>query len=398
MKITGSFGWSFAIATGISIALSTILTQTSVAATMSLDRMYVFGDSLSDVNNLLNLTGGSVPNQPFFEPGRFSNGNVWVEYLADKLKLADASVTNFALGGATTGSNNVGLPGIPAGLEQQIDTFTGSLAGQAADKDALYIVWAGANDYLGRFTTNPTEPVSNLSDAINTLVASGARNILVPNLPDLGKIPLGQSLGSDTAFALDGLTRQHNQNLNTLLKNFSQTYPKRKFISFDVNALFRQLTTNAQVNDDDEDENPFRFANVTSGCTNTNLYDPTIPLDPSKLTICDRPESYLFWDSAHPTTTAHKIIADSAFGVLKSKFDFGDDDDDDDDDDNDDLELSSTASITTLPSSITDIPVTFVPPVISASPTRVPEPTSILGLIAFGTFGVGLGIRNFLQK
>ena len=395
MKITGSFGWSFAIATGISIALSTILTQTSVAATMSLDRMYVFGDSLSDVNNLLNLTGGSVPNQPFFEPGRFSNGNVWVEYLADKLKLADASVTNFALGGATTGSNNVGLPGIPAGLEQQIDTFTGSLAGQAADKDALYIVWAGANDYLGRFTTNPTEPVSNLSDAINTLVASGARNILVPNLPDLGKIPLGQSLGSDTAFALDGLTRQHNQNLNTLLNNFRQTYPKRKFISFDVNALFRQLITNAQVNDDDEDENPFRFANVTSGCTNTNLYDPTIPLDPSKLTICDRPESYLFWDSAHPTTTAHKIIADSAFGVLKSKFDFGDDDDDDD---NDDIELSSTASITTLPSSITDIPVTFVPPVISASPTRVPEPTSILGLIAFGTFGVGLGIRNFLQK
>jgi phospholipase/lecithinase/hemolysin len=211
MKTTGSLGRSLAIATGISIALSMVVTQTAIATTLGFQRMFVFGDSLSDTGNLLNLTGGLVPNQPFYSPGRFSNGDIWVDYLADKLRLSDTNVTNFALGGATTGNNNVGLPGVPAGLEQQIDTFTGALGGQSADPNALYIVWAGSNDYLGRFTSNPAEPIANLSDAINTLVASGARNILVPNLPDLGKTPLGRSLDPNTAFALNSLTTQHNK-------------------------------------------------------------------------------------------------------------------------------------------------------------------------------------------
>lgn len=388
MKIIGLLGRSLAIATGFSLALSVVVTQTAIATTLGFQKMFVFGDSLSDTGNFLNLTGGALPNQPFYSPGRFSNGDVWVDYLADKLKLSDTNVTNFALGGATTGSNNVGLPGTPAGLEQQIDTFTGALGGQSADPNALYIVWAGSNDYLGRFTTNPAEPVGNLSDAINTLVASGARNILVPNLPDLGKTPLGRSLDPNTTFALNSLTTQHNKNLNSLLSRLSRTYPKRNFISFNVNSLFKQFLANSQVYDDDDDddeENRFRFANVTNGCTNTNLYDPTTPLDPSKLTICDRPETYLFWDSVHPTTTAHKLIADSAFGVLKSRLNVGDDDDDDDNM----IELSATIPIATLPPPITDIPVTFVPSVISASPTQVPEPNFLFGLLAVGTFGVG---------
>ncbi|NJL51553.1 MAG: hypothetical protein HC930_03870 [Hydrococcus sp. SU_1_0] len=103
------------------------------------------------------------------------------------------------------------------------------------------------------------------------------------------------------------------------------------------------------------------------------------------MTICDRPETYLFWDSVHPTTTAHKLIADSAFGVLKSRLNVGDDDDDDDNM----IELSATIPIATLPPPITDIPVTFVPSVISASPTQVPEPNFLFGLLAVGTFGVG---------
>ncbi|NJQ98442.1 MAG: SGNH/GDSL hydrolase family protein [Hydrococcus sp. CSU_1_8] len=389
MKIIGLLGRSLAIATGFSLALSVVVTQTAIATTLGFQKMFVFGDSLSDTGNFLNLTGGALPNQPFYSPGRFSNGDVWVDYLADKLKLSDTNVTNFALGGATTGSNNVGLPGTPAGLEQQIDTFTGALGGQSADPNALYIVWAGSNDYLGRFTTNPAEPVGNLSDAINTLVASGARNILVPNLPDLGKTPLGRSLDPNTTFALNSLTTQHNKNLNSLLSRLSRTYPKIEILFLLMLILYLSsfLLTHkfTMIDDDDDEENRFRFANVTNGCTNTNLYDPTTPLDPSKLTICDRPETYLFWDSVHPTTTAHKLIADSAFGVLKSRLNVGDDDDDDDNM----IELSATIPIATLPPPITDIPVTFVPSVISASPTQVPEPNFLFGLLAVGTFGVG---------
>lgn len=111
------------------------------------DQMFVFGDSLSDIGTLFSLTGGLVPPTPPYFNGRFSNGPVWVENLAPRLGLAFNPSTDFAIGGATSGNQNVGsLPGASLpGLQQQVDNFVA--ANQAgADPNALYLVWAGAND------------------------------------------------------------------------------------------------------------------------------------------------------------------------------------------------------------------------------------------------------------
>ncbi|OKH27055.1 SGNH/GDSL hydrolase family protein [Chroogloeocystis siderophila] len=59
--------------------------------------------------------------------------------------------------------------------------------------DALCVLWAGANDYIilppELRTTDTQAVVNNLSNALTTLIGAGARNLIVPNLPDLGNTP-----------------------------------------------------------------------------------------------------------------------------------------------------------------------------------------------------------------
>ncbi len=70
------------------------------------DEFIVFGDSLSDTGNVF-ISLGVPPSPPYFD-GRFSNGPVTVEHVADQLgfpALLPSIIggTNFAWGGAETG-------------------------------------------------------------------------------------------------------------------------------------------------------------------------------------------------------------------------------------------------------------------------------------------------------
>lgn len=141
------------------------------------DNIYVFGDSFSDTSNVFNATNEAIPPNPPYFNGRFSNGPVWVEYLASDLGLTFNPKTNFAFGGATTGFQNIGLASLP-GLQQQINSFTA--ANQFANSNALHIIWAGTNDYINYFfgtTPNPTQAVTNISAAVKSLAGVGARDI-----------------------------------------------------------------------------------------------------------------------------------------------------------------------------------------------------------------------------
>lgn len=59
---------------------------------------FVFGDSLSDTGNLFQKTAGLLPPSPLYFNGRFSNGALSVEQLAQSLGLSLSSSTNFAIG------------------------------------------------------------------------------------------------------------------------------------------------------------------------------------------------------------------------------------------------------------------------------------------------------------
>src|SRR5262252_2495961 len=117
------------------------------AASTAFSRIVVFGDSLPDTGNFYRLTGNQVPPSPYFD-GRFSNGQLWIEYLAEDLGMQLLPEDNYAVAGATTGhdNSNNGLLGLQyPGLQDQIAEFMSS---QGADPAALYVVWIGANDFF----------------------------------------------------------------------------------------------------------------------------------------------------------------------------------------------------------------------------------------------------------
>ncbi|MEH1864208.1 MAG: SGNH/GDSL hydrolase family protein [Nostoc sp.] len=269
------------------------------------DDIYVFGDSLSDTGDVFNATGGIIPPSPTYFNGRFSNGPIWVEYLASDLGLKLNLNNNFAYGGATTGYKNIGLSSLP-GLQQQINSFTS--ANTSANPNALYVIWAGTNDYLDYFfgnVPNPNETVKNLSMAVTSLAAVGAKNFLVVNLPDLGKFPVVGGNNQDYSL-LSTFTNAHNSILSANLNFLSQQLsPDINIIPLDVNSLFNRIIAAPEE---------FGFTNVTDSCIGDLS---VVPINIHKQLVACEPDNFLFWDQVHPTTSAQKLIAELAFSAVK---------------------------------------------------------------------------------
>jgi phospholipase/lecithinase/hemolysin len=295
------------------------------------DEIYVFGDSFSDTGNAFHATQEALPPTPPYFDGRFSNGSVWVEYLAQDLGLTFNPHTDFAVGGATTGFDNISNPVLP-GLQQQITSFT--TANSSADSNALYIVWAGANDDFNYFlggVPNPNQTVANISGAVKSLAAVGAKDIMVVNLPDLGKFPVA-SFNSQIPSIFTNLTSAYDLSLNTTINSLSQQLGSNiNIIPFDINSLFNQLITEPQE---------FGLTNVTNYCIQDLSVVPlNLPMQP----VTCNPNEFLFWDPVHPTTTTHQLIAKSAFSVLQAS---------------------------------------------------IPEPSAVLGVLAFSALGTVLQLKN----
>lgn len=256
--------------------------------------IYVFGDSLSDTGQLFQQSQAQIPPSALYFEGRFSNGPVWVEYLAEQLNIPFNPETNFAYGGATTGEMNRNET--PSrGLLDQVNRFQQTQ--DSADPNALYIVWAGPNDYLGNQERNPNQPVSNVSEAIATLAAMGAQNFLVPNLPDLGNLPATRN--QQSSVQLNELIRLHNQGLAQSLQQLSSRLGSEvEIIPLNVNEIYNRVLDNPA---------DFGFRNVTEPCVNQQ-----------RGMICQNPQEYLFWDDIHPTTFAHEKLGVYAFELLEN--------------------------------------------------------------------------------
>ncbi|NEP91117.1 MAG: SGNH/GDSL hydrolase family protein [Okeania sp. SIO2C2] len=254
--------------------------------------IYVFGDSLSDTGNAFIATGGLLPPSPPYFEGRTSNGPLWIETLAPQLELTSNPGLNFAVNGATTGflndTNNLlpeGTPPLLIGLQTQIDNFIAETP--ETDPDALYVVWAGANDYLGGSTQGVQSSVGNLSVAVNKLASIGARNFLLPNLPDLGLTPLAQSLPPELQQGLSLLSEGHNSGLAAASQILEQD-PNINIISPDFRTIFDNIIANP---------NDFGFTNVTDNFLASGAINP---------------DDFLFFDDIHPTTNGHNFVADTA--------------------------------------------------------------------------------------
>jgi thermolabile hemolysin len=260
------------------VAVVAVCLGSAVSANAAFSDAIVFGDSLTDTGNAYSISLGAIPQSPPHYQGRFSNGPVWVEYLASGLGLpaptpSRAGGNNYALGGATT-------PGVVG----QISTY---LAAHSPTADELFVVWVGGNDLLNNNAIDVSVPVASLASSITTLANAGAEEFLVPNLPPLGQTPSRH--GSSNETLMDNLSIAFNTQLETALATL-ETNLSITIHRLDVFGNMQRLLADPLAHG---------FTNVTNRAYSGGVVVPN-------------PDEYLFWDGIHPTGAAHAWLGDLA--------------------------------------------------------------------------------------
>ena len=248
-----------------------------VQAMPAFDQLAVFGDSLSDNGNA----------------GRSSNGPVWVEYLVERLGLtlkpSRSGGLNFAVGGARLdpGSGNTSL-------RTQANAFLGS---SRPPGRTLHIVYGGGNDLLAAVGDPQAQAiidaaVTSLMSIVADLAKQGATDILVPNLPAIGMTPAVRSQGRRAVEAANELAERFDRALDQALSAFAGETGLRLY-RLDVWQLAERVSA---------DPAAVGFVDITTPC--------------GQHRGC---EGHLFWDGVHPTTQAHRRLAEAAAQVLETR-------------------------------------------------------------------------------
>jgi phospholipase/lecithinase/hemolysin len=266
--------------------------------------IYSFGDSLSDAGNASIATLHTVPASPYSD-GRFANGNVWAQDLAQDLglppvKASLAGGTDYAYGGAETGTTAVHSAN-PTDLSSQLAQFAVNVPNPSPN--ALYTVWAGSNDVLDIANSSQTpaqqqasvqQAATNESNVIAGLIAHGAKNLVVLDVPNLGETPYEKA--RPTAATSSTLAREFNADLGTALTKIMAS-GSAKIDYVDTYGLLDTAIANPGA---------YGFTNVTQPVWTGNLTNS----GSGTLAATGAAQSgYLFFDDLHPTAAGHSLLA-----------------------------------------------------------------------------------------
>ncbi|MGA7439159.1 MAG: SGNH/GDSL hydrolase family protein [Luteibacter sp.] len=272
-----------------------------------LERIVAFGDSLTDKGNMylasrqaLSLVPGwsSLPSSSWFH-GRFSNGPTWVEQLARKNGL---TLNSWAVGGSQT--RDTQFPIAPKwfqihGVNHQIDRFiehTKSLSSYDVSRTLFTFLIAG-NDFVNDDKTGP-EIIAKQEEDLSRLAKFGARRVLVVNLPDVSRAPVFR-LGRKDAHTVLGKVEYYNKHIGDVARRVAAATGADIRV-VDVRTAF-----------DDVLANPARhgFTNTTDSCLALDKDSSTAYLGKQAVRPACDPDKYVFWDTLHPTTRMHALMA-----------------------------------------------------------------------------------------
>jgi phospholipase/lecithinase/hemolysin len=258
-----------------------------------------FGDSFVDAGNanvIATSQGATFP----YPSGRFSNGPVFSEYLANAFgRTADGRASllggqNYAIGGATTGTGNVAF-GNGFGLLNQVATYASTNPAPSAGRMA--VLFAGGNDFINTGAPNPAQMVANMTSAATTLRGLGITEFLIPTLPDLSRTPRGLALDAGTRTALSFGIGQYNAGLLAAFGQFAQQTGAR-VVGFRLDNLFLDIL------------------NSPAGYGFTDTTRPCIPLP--GYSVAPSCTTSVFFDDLHPTTAAHAVVGQAAAQALQA--------------------------------------------------------------------------------
>jgi phospholipase/lecithinase/hemolysin len=331
----------------LAAAASLLTPLLAVQPPVRFDKVYAFGDSLSDTGNIFVTTKAihldpAVP--PSEEPhrtyyrGRFSNGPVAVEYLWHLLSgnepdtpggvrpflaaptLGAHGAVSFAFGGTGTPTVDRTPGGLWApGLKGQVGLFSAALGGRKVSKRSLYVISTGSNDYQAHafnVPMTPPEVVANIVDAVDDLYHLGARDVMVFDLPDPSLLPGGDPAGAE-------LATFHNQLLAQRLAELASVRRGLTIIPIHLNELFSQLPVLLPgmspfdppaldaIFPVDQMPPGFRMSQClfigAATCDSVPSFDV--------IALLGRP--FVFWDVVHPTTDAHRLLGQFLYEAVQ---------------------------------------------------------------------------------
>ncbi|GJN35783.1 hypothetical protein PR202_gb24590 [Eleusine coracana subsp. coracana] len=327
--------------------------------------IYSFGDSISDAGNLCVggcpswLTTGQSPyGMTFFHrpTGRCSDGRVIVDFLAEHfgLPLPPASKAggdfkkgaNMAIIGATTMNfdffQSIGLSDKiwnNGPLDTQIQWFRQILP-SVCGKDcknylskSLFVVGEfGGNDYNAALFSGRTmaevrgyvpKVVSKLIRGIETIIRTGATDVVVPGVLPIGCFPIYLTLyGTSNAADYDGdgclksyngLSSYHNSLLKRSLSNLQRTYPHARIMYAD---FYSQVIHMIRAPQNFGLKYGLKVCCGAGGQGKYN-YNNKARCGMAGSSACADPGNYLIWDGIHLTEAAYRSIAD---GWLKGTY------------------------------------------------------------------------------
>jgi cholinesterase len=247
-------------------------------------QIFVFGDSYSD-------------NGAGYVDG---NGPTAVAYLATHMGLKllpanDASEgkgrsLNFAVSGAQTGRGEGRRVDSSArlgyGMLNQVDDFAAMARKKeiAFDpKTTLFFLAGGLNDR--RLASDTT--FANLISQIRTLHSHGGRNFVIARLPEA--IPEFSEVG---------------KRLNPVLETIPAAV-RKEFLD----VAIRMSNWGRFMDEVRNNPGGFGIANVTKACAGRAIFR-------EDATPCEKPDTYFYYHSGHPSTAVHKIVGAKLFDEL----------------------------------------------------------------------------------
>lgn len=302
-----------------------------------ISQVYFFGDSLTD-SGFNNLTPNAPNKAPTFTT---FGGYTWAQYVAHDIKgftlpvgyppaspdlitnnttptngpgLVNPILTgvNYACGGSKTNSSpGVGILWAPS-IHQQIAHFL-STAPNALDKNALYLIWGGANDILGALEQVPAPTqlqllqtadtaTTNIANEVALLSQRGAKRFVILSLPNIGSTPLITSMPDPSLpLAMKNLSFTFDSLLNQKLGGSILQYGIKVLYINSYGLLDDVITATKEGRPYVVAGNSFTFVNYT---------DQACAPAPSAL-FCpaSAPTNYVFADSVHPTDQVHRILS-----------------------------------------------------------------------------------------
>ncbi|KAK9735277.1 hypothetical protein RND81_04G195600 [Saponaria officinalis] len=321
----------------IFILLNSIYNLPRSHGTSQVPCLFIFGDSLSDSGNNNHLASLAKANYPPYgvdfpggPTGRFTNGRTTIDLIGDLLGLDSyiqpfsnrshveyAKGVNYASGSAGIQKETGFQVGQRIWMDKQMEhhkEIVNKIRNDMGDNQAimhlnkcLYSVYVGSNDWMINFFGGGSMKyklsansfgdalISQLTQQLTTLYNFGARKVIVFGLGPLGCLPPISPMGVCSPFA-NAIIERWNNKLKTMVMTFNSQYSDARFIWINsINIISNDLRG-------------LGLRVRTTPCCQA-LTISCVPLS----IPCKTRSDHAYWDCAHPTEAANKVLAARAF-------------------------------------------------------------------------------------